>query len=549
MKTTLERRVRVMNSIDLKNITVLGELGHRLLRNSMRLESEMYQPNAVYQQEDCEWPADWEGRTLLALIRQMEATHREPSYLREILCGVYARLNQKGYLNRILPDGYYDEQQLSGHNWLLRALLEYYRLTGCNRAKEVAQTMVTNLYLPLRGAYKLYPVNPEDRVFEGNPDGCLTGDCINGWYLSTDIGCAYMSLDGLSQAYQMFPSPELAELLEEMICEFVKIDFVGISMQTHATLSGIRGILRYHAATGDPKYLENARRLFELYLKEGMSENYANHNWFGRPLWTEPCAIVDSFMAAMELYRQTDEIFYFEKAQKIYLNAFSHAQRQNGGFGCDNCVGANTPFLTVHGNGGDAYWCCTMRGGEGLTEVARSIFLEKEGVLHIGMYHNAEWRQDGCRLEMTTQYPLKGYAELRLNGRLPQDKLALYLPSYAPQCQVSVNESVFDAKSENGFVTIDVPENAVITINFDIPLQIVPVKHHASLSGYVTVNHGWAMLGVETAREKLIDLDELSMSAPGVYRTSEVELKQISQTYQVEMSALTDRKLQVLFRK
>ena len=66
-------------------------------------------------------------------------------------------------------------------------------------------------------------------------------------------------------------------------------------------------------------------------------------------------------MAEMELYRITEEIPYFEVAQKIYLNALGHAQRINGGFGCDNCVGAESPFLTVHGNGVDAFWCCSMR--------------------------------------------------------------------------------------------------------------------------------------------------------------------------------------------
>ncbi len=35
-----------------------------------------------------------------------------------------------------------------------------------------------------------------------------------------------------------------------MIEAFAAIDFVGISMQTHATLSGIRGILCFYEALG-----------------------------------------------------------------------------------------------------------------------------------------------------------------------------------------------------------------------------------------------------------------------------------------------------------
>ena len=100
----------------------------------------------------------------------------------------------------------------------------YYRITGSQEAA-AAEKMVRSLYLPLSGAYKHYPLKPEERVFEGRPDGELTGDCINGWYLSTDIGCAYMCLDGLSRAYRIFAYFGLKGLLEEMIQEFSNIDF------------------------------------------------------------------------------------------------------------------------------------------------------------------------------------------------------------------------------------------------------------------------------------------------------------------------------------
>ena len=127
-----------MKSLSLENVTVLGLLSHRLLRSSMRLESDIYIPDRVCRLDSGGWPADAEGRTLLALIRQMEVTKREPSYLRETLRTVYGNLNEKGYLGEILPPGCFNEQQLSGHNWLLRALRDYARLTGCGEARAAA---------------------------------------------------------------------------------------------------------------------------------------------------------------------------------------------------------------------------------------------------------------------------------------------------------------------------------------------------------------------------------------------------------------------------
>lgn len=143
-------------------------------------------------------------------------------------------------------------------------------LTGCGEARAAAGRLVRSLYLPLRGgAYARYPLRPEDRVFEGRPDGELTGDCINGWYLSTDIGCAYMCLDGLSRAYRDLDIPELKDLLEEMIEASPLLISWAFPCRSHATLSGIRGILCFYEALGDARYLEMAKRLFSLYERAG----------------------------------------------------------------------------------------------------------------------------------------------------------------------------------------------------------------------------------------------------------------------------------------
>ena len=537
-----------MKSISLKDVTVLGNLSHRLLLNCMRLESDIYLPEAVCRLDGGGWPADAEGRTLLAQIRQMESTGREPSYLRQILRKVYGNFNTKGYLGRILPPGQFDEQQLSGHNWLLRALLEYYRITGSQEAAAAAEKMVRSLYLPLSGAYKRYPLKPEERVFEGRPDGELTGDCINGWYLSTDIGCAYMCLDGLSRAYRILHISELKGLLEEMIQEFSNIDFVGISMQTHATLSAVRGILCFYETERNSETLEVAKRIFSLYQNQGMTQNYANYNWFGRPFWTEPCAIVDSFMAAMDLYRFTEDIKYFETAQKIYLNALSQGQRSNGGFGLDNCTGGEQLFLTAAGDGGDAYWCCSMRGGEGLAEVARSIGMEKDGILHIGFYNPAELKLPDGTLEICTDYPLEGRVFLRLNGCLPSNQLALFIPEYAECFQIKVNDCEVSSVKENGFAKITVPSNAVIELVFDIPL-LVEQADKPFRQGYFTLSHGLQMLGVSSSKVHEVNPSALHMVKPGIYEGSGVTLRPITDSYKLNQESMLAERLQILFQK
>ena len=58
-------------------------------------------------------------------------------------------------------------------------------------------------------------------------------------------------------------------------------------------------------------------QLWEIYLRHGMSENYGCYNWLDRfDTWTEPCAIVDAYIVATQLWRLTGEARYRDMAEK-----------------------------------------------------------------------------------------------------------------------------------------------------------------------------------------------------------------------------------------
>ena len=65
-----------------------------------------------------------------------------------------------------------------------------------------------------------------------------------------------------------------------MIENYFKLDFLGMKVQTHATLSGLRGILRYANIAEKPELIEKVKGVFALYLSDGMTENYENKNNF-----------------------------------------------------------------------------------------------------------------------------------------------------------------------------------------------------------------------------------------------------------------------------
>lgn len=149
-----------------------------------------------------------------------------------------------------------------------------------------------------------------------------------------------------------------------MVGRFLQINLIKVRAQTHATLTALRALLRLEAHDPDPAMLAAIELRYKAYREQGMTEEFENYNWFGRPLWTEPCAIVDSLLVADQLWQATGKPEYLEDAQLIYYNAIAATQHSNGGFGCNTCVCTHEPILRTHAE--EAYWCCTMRGSEGL---------------------------------------------------------------------------------------------------------------------------------------------------------------------------------------
>jgi len=223
-----------------------------------------------------------------------------------------------------------------------------------------------NLYLPLRGEFANYPVIRENKN-TGGVSGSEIGD-VGRWRLSSDTCAAFMSIDGLSHAYQVLKDPRLKDLLDEMIAFYSALDKAAMKAQTHCTLTAGRAMMRMHKVTGEEYYRDCAAAIWDLYRNGGgMSYTWQNLNWWGRPeTWTEPCAVVDSLILALELYKATGDGEYRTSAARIWHNGFAALQRSNGGAGTDTVVTDDSPWDYLAAQMYEAPFCCTMRLAEGL---------------------------------------------------------------------------------------------------------------------------------------------------------------------------------------
>lgn len=338
----------------------------RVELSDRRLNGETYRYERVFRENEYEWEGDWEGRALLAFVCLKRLTGRENPTLAYEIGHLKEHTNEFGYFGKITNGKTISEQQLSGNGWFLRGLCEYYEDTKDINIFNLIQSVTERLYLDNEEAYRRYPES--ERGEQGGVSGHTIGE-VNGWKLSSDVGCAFIALDGLTTAYRILRTDRLKKFIDDRISQFLMFEKQKRNMQTHATLTVCRAILRMYLITKENRYMNFSRDLFDFYINHGMTLTYENYNWFGREdTWTEPCAVTDSLIVAMYLYRETNEKAYLALARRIYFNGFCMGQRQNGGAGPNACVTKTQPYFGMKMY--EAEFCCSMRYAEGLYQIS-----------------------------------------------------------------------------------------------------------------------------------------------------------------------------------
>lgn len=486
-------------SLSFAAVKPAGELRTRIAKNFERLHAERYQKDQLFtKSHDPKWPGDMEGRVTLGLVLDAQALGIDDPKIDELFAEFPKHYNKDGYFGPIYFPDEIDEQQLSSHGWVLRTLCEYWLWKGKPETKAQIQRMVETLILPTLGLHHEYPLDPGERKQTGEASG--THVATSGkWRLSSDIGCDFIFFDGVVQAYAVTRDERIVPVIEELVTLFNRMDILAIKAQTHATLSGTRAMIRWYELCGKTPVLARAEQAFEIYLKEGCSENFENYNWFGRPEWTEPCAIVDSYLVACQLWQHTGKPEYLEAAQGIYFNGISATQRSNGGFGLNNCSGAHHTHVCT--NTDEAHWCCTMRGGEGLSAAARySAFTGRDNLwLATFMDNQISTTLDAGKLscKQQSQYPFGNVTTLTMSeAPATTVTLQLFSPSYLTPEAVTVNGTAVEMKPEAGFIPVSRiwKSGDVLEFRFTPKLgQIAPRNIH-SVKGYDLIREGPLLL-------------------------------------------------------
>jgi hypothetical protein len=438
--------------ISLEDVTPDGLLKARAELSFRRLQEEYFQWPSISQVNFKPFPGDALGRCINGLTLLSRALHQPaPATLQEIMRRCPELANSDGYLGPKLPESRANEDVLAAHNGYACGLTEYALWTEDRAATESLRRVVANLFVPAREAIACYREN-SDAAAQAN------------WHLSGgDIGQLFLSLEGMTRAYALVPTPEFKATIETAIARYRKLDLVGIGAQTHAMLSASIGILRWYEFHRRPEDLALAEALYKQYRDLATTETYENYNWFNRPEHTEACAVIDAFILTVNLWRLTGKAHYLEDAHLILFNGLLPGQLRNGGFGTSPCVGPATGVCRAKEHR-EAPWCCTMRGGEGLARAIQySYFLNKDSaILPFYSDNTATLRfADGiCKVRQTTGYPHQAQARLEvLESQLNEEKkLRFFVPSWAVRnsLQISVNGRRIKPRVADSFAEISV---------------------------------------------------------------------------------------------
>ena len=110
-----------------------------------------------------EWPGDWTGRGILALVslyKALEGYKEEQldvkNQLDEIFLHLDEFINQDGYLGKVFDFKILNEQQVSGNSWFLRGLIGYYKLTNNQKIYNLIKKIFDNFILKLLPFYDKY---------------------------------------------------------------------------------------------------------------------------------------------------------------------------------------------------------------------------------------------------------------------------------------------------------------------------------------------------------------------------------------------------------
>ena len=362
---------------------------------------------------------------------------------------------------------------------ILAGLVDVYRLTGNEKALEVAE----NLGMWVYGRTSSWSESTRNTV------------------LSIEYGGMN---DALYELYKYTGKEEFAIAAhafdEDALFEKVNTGNSNVLDGLHAntTIPKFMGALnRYVTLQGNvidgqtidaTKYLEYAENFFDMVLERHTYVTGGNSEWehFGQDSVldrertstnNETCNTYNMLKMARKLFEVTGKAKYLDYYEKAFINSILSSQNPETGMTMYFQPMA-TGYFKVYGEETTKFWCCTGTGMENFTKLGDSLYYEDSDYLYVALYFSSKVATD-YGLELSMEADLKTSDTVTVSVlNTPgsgSKKLAFRIPYWIDgQLTISLNgeEIKADTESLEGFAIIDQELSKGDTITITLPMKL-----------------------------------------------------------------------------
>lgn len=422
---------------------------------------DLVRPFAV-REEDKLWREEFWGKwfTSAALAYRYEADPELRAILDEAAKGMLATQTPDGTLTTYKAAAEFSNWDTWGRKYTLLGLLAYYDLTGDAKTLEAAKRhadrvldhfgpgkadIATNGYWNgmaassiLEPMVLLYRATGEERYLQ------FAKYIVSSWEGPKGPDLLRKALGGVA-VFKMFPGPDSKQ----------KGYMSGGSSKAYEMMSCYEGLVELHRVTGEPKYLEAAKKVFANIRDTEITIIGSGSSWErwcnGRtrqteavPEWMETCVTVTWLKFAAQLLRLSGDAQYAEEIERSAYNPLLGAQKTDGTWWrhynpLEGVCDAAPEHCNMHMN------CCVANGPRGLMLLPALAFMSAQDGPVVNFYERggatlplASGKQ--VRLEIDSDYPRPGAVEITVTPEAAQQfTLSLRIPAWSPTAKVEVN--------------------------------------------------------------------------------------------------------------
>ena len=250
--------------------------------------------------------------------------------------------------------------------------------------------------------------------------------------------------------------------------------------KAYEMMSCLDGFVEYYRVTGDRGALDVAKGMQERIHRDELnlclSVGYNDQFW-GAALRlngvSEPCDAIHWMRLNHDLWLVTGDVKYVDAIEETFYNAFLAAVRTDGKWGarCVRSHGRHQPAPPQSGM--TLQHCCVNNMPRGFMDAAQSIVAkDREGVLYVALYHDAETKVAGDEVAISGGYPVKDDVTVKIS-RQAAGKVRFRVPDWCRQVTICGGESCNMVRNP-GWFDVDAPAGASEWhLKFDMRPRIV----------------------------------------------------------------------------